>query len=48
MKIGGHYVRWKETEKIVDSKDTNVCQIAMATGISAATLYFIIQKDSNI
>ena len=35
-------------KEILDSKGTNVRQIAKATGISATTLYSIIQKDSNI
>lgn len=38
----------KKLKKILDSKGTNVRQIAKATGISATTLYSIIQKDSNI
>ena len=38
----------KKLKEILDSKNTNVCQIAKATGISATTLYSIIQKDSNI
>ena len=48
MKTGGHYGRWEETERNTDSKNTNVRQIAKATGISATTLYSIIQKDSPI
>ena len=35
-------------KEILGSKNTNVRQIAKATGISATTLYSIIQKDSNI
>lgn len=35
-------------KKYLDEKGTNVRQIAKATGISATTLYTIIQKDSNI
>ena len=38
----------KKLKEILDSKNTNVRQIAKATGISATTLYSIIQKDSNI
>ena len=38
----------KKLKEILDSKGTNVRQIAKATGISATTLYSIIQKDSNI
>ena len=38
----------KKLKEILDSKNTNVRQIARATGISATTLYSIIQKDSNI
>ena len=38
----------KKLKAILDSKDTNVRKIAKATGISATTLYSIIQKDSNI
>ena len=38
----------KKLKEILDSKNTNVRQIAKATGISATTLYPIIQKDSNI
>ena len=35
-------------KEIIDKKGTNVRKVAMATGISASTLYTIIQKDSNI
>ena len=35
-------------KKYLDEKGTNVRKIAKATGISATTLYSIIQKDSNI
>ena len=38
----------KKLKEILDSKNTNVRQIAKATGISATTLYSIIQKDSSI
>ena len=38
----------KKLKEILDIKGTNVRQIAKATGISATTLYSIIQKDSNI
>ena len=38
----------KKLKEILDSKGTNVRQIAKATDISATTLYSIIQKDSNI
>ena len=38
----------KKLKEILDSKGTNVRQIAKATGISATTLYSIIQKNSNI
>lgn len=38
----------KKLKEHIDNKDTNVCKIAKGTGISAATLYTIIQKDSNI
>lgn len=38
----------KKLKEILDSKNTNVRQIAKATEISATTLYSIIQKDSNI
>ena len=38
----------KKLKEILDSNNTNVRQIAKATGISATTLYSIIQKDSNI
>ncbi len=38
----------KRLKEILDSKGTNVRRIAKASGISATTLYSIIQKDSNI
>ena len=38
----------RKLKEILDIKGTNVRQIAKATGISATTLYSIIQKDSNI
>ena len=38
----------KNLKKYIDEKGTNVRKIAKATGISATTLYSIIQKDSNI
>ena len=38
----------KKLKEILDSKGTNVRQIAKTTGISATTLYSIIQKDSNV
>ena len=38
----------KKLKEILDSKGTNVRQIAKATGSSATTLYSIIQQDSNI
>lgn len=38
----------KKLKEYLDLKGTNVRQIAKATGISATTLYTIIQKDSNI
>ena len=38
----------KNLKKYLDEKGTNVRKIAKATGISATTLYSIIQKDSNI
>lgn len=34
----------KKLKEILDSKGTNVRQIAKATGISATTLYSIIQR----
>ena len=36
----------KNLKKYLDEKGTNVRKIAKATGISATTLYSIIQKDS--
>ena len=41
----GDGLRLKE---FIDQKGTNVRKVAKATGISASTLYTIIQKDSNI
>lgn len=38
----------KNLRKFLDEKNTSVRQIAKNTGISATTLYSIIQKDSNI
>lgn len=38
----------KKLKEILDSKCTNIRQIAKATRISATTLYSIIQKNSNI
>lgn len=38
----------KKLKEFLDSKGTNVRQIAKAAGISATTLYSVIQKDSNI
>ena len=38
----------KNLKKYLDEKGTNVRKSAKATGISATTLYSIIQKDSNI
>lgn len=38
----------RKLKEILNIKGTNVRQIAKATGISATTLYSIIQKDSNI
>jgi transcriptional regulator with XRE-family HTH domain len=38
----------KKLKEYIDSKGTNVRKIAKETGISATTLYTIIQKDSNI
>lgn len=38
----------KKLKEILDSKCTNVRQVAKATRISATTLYSIIQKNSNI
>ena len=38
----------KKLKEILDEKGTNVRKISKATGISATTLYSIIQKDSNI
>ena len=38
----------KNLKKYLDEKGTNVRKIAKTTGISATTLYSIIQKDSNI
>lgn len=38
----------KKLKEYLDEKGTNVRRIAKETGISATTLYTIIQKDSNI
>ena len=38
----------KKLKQLIEQKNTNVRQVAKATGISATTLYTIIQKDSNI
>ena len=38
----------KNLKKYLDEKGTNVRKIAKATGISATTLYSIIQKDTSI
>ena len=38
----------KKLKEFIDSKGTNVRKIAKETGISATTLYTIIQKDTNI
>lgn len=38
----------KKLKEYLDEKGTNVHRIAKETGISATTLYTIIQKDSNI
>ncbi|MBR4026429.1 MAG: helix-turn-helix transcriptional regulator [Lachnospiraceae bacterium] len=38
----------KKLKEYIDKKGTNVRKIAKETGISATTLYSIIQKDSNI
>lgn len=38
----------KILKEMLDSKHTNVRWIAKATGISATTIYSIIQRDSNI
>ena len=38
----------KNLKKYLDEKGTNVRKIAKEAGISATTLYSIIQKDSNI
>ena len=38
----------RKLKEYIDCKGTNVRKIAKATGISATTLYTIIQKDSNI
>jgi transcriptional regulator with XRE-family HTH domain len=48
MKIGGLMGDRKRLKEIIDEKGTNVRKIAKASGISAITLYSIIQKDSNI
>lgn len=38
----------KKLKEFIDNKETNVRKIAKETGISATTLYTIIQKDTNI
>ena len=38
----------KKLKEYLDEKGTNVRRITKETGISATTLYTIIQKDSNI
>lgn len=38
----------KKLKEHIDNKGTNVRKIAKETGISATTLYTIIQKDANI
>lgn len=38
----------KRLKEIVDEKNTNIRQLAKASGINASTLYAIVQKDSNI
>ena len=38
----------KKLKEHIDNKGTNVRKIAKETGISATTLYTIIQKDTNI
>ena len=38
----------KKLKEFIDNKGTNVRKIAKETGISATTLYTIIQKDTNI
>jgi len=38
----------KRLKEIIDEKGTNVRRVAKETGISATTLYSIIQKDSHI
>lgn len=38
----------KKLKKFIDNKGTNVRKIAKETGISATTLYTIIQKNTNI
>ena len=38
----------KKLKEFIDSKGTNVRKVAKETGISATTLYTIIQKDTNI
>lgn len=38
----------KKLKEFIDSNGTNVRKVAKETGISATTLYTIIQKDTNI
>ena len=38
----------KNLKELIDSKGTNVRQLAKASGLKASTLYSIIQKDTNI
>lgn len=38
----------KKLKEFINSKGTNVRKVAKETGISATTLYTIIQKDTNI
>ena len=38
----------QKLKQLIEQRNTNVRQVAKATGISATTLYTIIQKDSNI
>lgn len=38
----------KRLKEIIDAKGTNIRRVAKASGISASTLYSIIQKDTNI
>ena len=38
----------KKLKEIIDSKGTNVRQVAKAVGMNASTIYAIIKKDSHI